>query len=248
LICSLLCCVPPLIGLGTGVFSLLHRKYQTRLAERKQREHEAWLLTPEGQTWHEKQREAQRQQREEEDRRRREAEESAARAKWKHYHESKTMDDISKMSGVEFEEFLVRLFERMAYTHIKLTATNDQGGDLLCSSPRGARTVIQAKRWQGTVGNGAVQELLGAMVYYGCAEGMVVTNSTFSEAARQLAAKDARISLCDGRWLADQVKRFLPPEVPEFTWDAYNAAVKDWRPVRAGKAGRAKSRRYRRRR
>jgi restriction endonuclease Mrr len=206
LICSLLCCVPPLIGLGSGFFALLHLKYQSRRAEQTRRKHEAWLSTPEGQAWQEEQREAQRQQQEQEERRRREAEELAARDKWKQYHESKTMDDISRMSGVEFEEFLARLFSRMAYAQIALTATNDQGGDLICCSPRGARTVIQAKRWQGTVGNGAVQELLGAMVYYGCVEGMVVTNSMFSDAARELAKRAARISLHDGRWLAEQIR------------------------------------------
>lgn len=130
--------------------------------------------------------------RKEEEELRRKEEELAAQVKWKAYHESKTMADIGKMSGTQFEEFLARLFARMGYTEIRLTETNDQGGDLLCLSPSGVRLVIQAKRWRNSVGNGAVQELLGAMLFYDRDEGMVVTNSTFTVAAIKLAGKQRR--------------------------------------------------------
>jgi HJR/Mrr/RecB family endonuclease len=193
----------------------------------------AWLRFPPAMAWQQQQ-----------EQRRKAERESAARLKWRLFHESKTMDEVSRMTGIQFEEFLVRLFSRMGYRDITLTATNDQGGDLLCLAPSGARAVIQAKRWQGTVGNAAVQELLGAMLYYDRAEGMVVTNSTFSAAARELAKKDSRITLRDGRWLAEQIERFLPPEIPEFDWEGYNRIVKDWQPFRASGTRRSKAPRY----
>jgi restriction endonuclease Mrr len=193
--------------------------------------------------------EAEQRRREEEERRRRqEAEEAPARAKWKLYHESKTMEDVAGMTGPEFEAFLARLFSRMGYTDISTTATNDQGGDILCLSPRGVRIVVQAKRWKGTVGNSAVQELLGAMRFYSRTEGMVVTNSTFTDAARELANAGADITLCDARWLAEQIKRYLPPEVPAFSWDEYNRVVKGWQPARAGGMRKPRSGRYMKRR
>src|SRR5438132_6669600 len=68
----------------------------------------------------------------EKERARKEAEEAACRTIWRIYHESKTMDDVSRMSGTQFEEFLARLFSHMGYTEISLTPPNDQGGDLLC--------------------------------------------------------------------------------------------------------------------
>jgi hypothetical protein len=175
---------------------------------------EAWLRTPAGLAWRRKQ------------------EESAARAKWSLYFESKAMREIAEMTGSEFEEFLARLIARMGYTDITLTPSNgDQGGDILCLSPLGARLVVQAKRWKGTVGNGAVQELLGAMLWYERNEGIVVTNSSFTEAARELAKKDSRIALRDGRWLEEQINKFLPPEIPEFEWEEYNRTVKHWQPA-----------------
>ena len=50
------------------------------------------------------------------------------------------------------------------------------------------RTAIQAKRWKGNVGVGAVQEIVSARAYYGCQWAMVVTNSAFTQAAQRLAA------------------------------------------------------------
>ncbi len=206
---------------GIELFFYLRARHQSRQkaqkAEHKKREHEEWLQTPQGMAWQEEEREKLRKQKEDEERRRKEAEESAARAKWKMYYESKTMDEVSRMKGTEFEKFLARLFSRMGYTDLTLTPTNDQGGDLLCLSPSGARVVIQAKRWKGTVGNSAVQELLGAMLHYDRAEGMVITNSTFTVAACELAKKHSGIALRDGRWLEKQIKKFLPPEIPEFS-------------------------------
>lgn len=169
---------------------------------------EAWLRSPAGKAW----------------------QESNARAKWREYFESKTMADVAQMTGKEFELFLARLFTRMGFTDIRLTPTNDQGGDLICVSPDGIQLVIQAKRWKGSVGNDAVQELLGAMLHYGCTMGMVVTNSTFTPAARQLAIKDSRIVLCDGRWLDARINMYLPPEIPEFSWQEYERVVKDYCP------------------
>jgi restriction endonuclease Mrr len=220
-------------------------KEQAEEAERKKREYEAWMQSPQGRAWQQQDRERARREKEEQEcrrreaeelaeRRRKEAEELAARAKWRQYHESKTMDEVSRMSGREFEEFLARLFSRMGYTDIALTPVNDQGGDLVCRSPSGVRIVIQAKRWKDRVGNEAVMQLLGAMRHYRCAEGMVVTNSTFTEAARELAQKGSEITLCDGKWLEAQIKKVLPPVIPEFSWDEYNALLKGWQPPRAG--------------
>jgi restriction endonuclease Mrr len=241
------------ILLGSALVCYLrseHDKEQKRLAEekaqeaeRKKREHEAWLQTPEGMVWQKEERERIRRQQEEEERRRRAAEEPAARARWTQYHESKTLEEVDRMSGSEFEEFLARLFSRMGYTDISLTPTHDQGADLLCRSPSGTRVAIQAKRWQGRVGNAAVQEVHSAVGFYDCAEGMVVTNSTFTDAARELAEKH-RIALCDGRWLEEQIKRFLPRETPDFSWEEYNRVVKDRQPPRAGRGRNCRSRRY----
>ncbi len=160
---------------------------------------------------------------------RRKAAETAAHSWWNIFHVSATLEEIAGMTGTQFEVFLARLFERMGYTEIALTPINDQGGDILCRS-NGSRVVVQAKRWKGAVGNAAVQELLGAMLHYGCTTGMVVTNSRFTAPAYELAAKDFRITLRDGRWLGAQIAKYLPPQIPVFNWKEFNRAVKSRRP------------------
>ena len=47
--------------------------------------------------------------------------------------------------------------------------------------------VAQAKFYMGKVGNGAIQEVNAAVKYYSADRGMVVTNSTFTKAAIDLA-------------------------------------------------------------
>ena len=49
------------------------------------------------------------------------------------------------------------------------------------------KTVVQAKRYNSSVGNKAVQEVIGAMGYYKATRGMVITNSFFTSNAITLA-------------------------------------------------------------
>jgi restriction endonuclease len=153
------------------------------------------------------------------------------RAIWRAYHATRSFDDVSLMTGRQFEEFLARLFEFMGYSDIRMTPASDQGGDIVCLSPSGIATVIQAKRWNGPVGNGAVQEVLGAMRHYGCDEGIVVTNSRFTPAAIRLVAGGSDVTLHDKEWLEEKMREFLPASVPEFRRDQFEKIIEGWRQV-----------------
>jgi hypothetical protein len=65
------------------------------------------------------------------------------------------------------------------------------------------------------------------MRYYKRNKGLVVANSTFTRAAVQLAGTESDITLCDRRWLEEQVRTFLPPEVPEFNRERFDEIVKE---------------------
>jgi hypothetical protein len=105
--------------------------------------------------------------------------------------------DLSTASGEDFEAYLMRLLSQSGCEQVAGTPrSGDQGGDILVDF-RGRRIVIQAKRYKGTVGNKAVQEVAAAVAFYGADEGWVVTNSTFSSAARQLAQRTG-VRLIDG--------------------------------------------------
>lgn len=97
-----------------------------------------------------------------------------------------SMHRIDKMSGVKFEEYLMYQFQKKGY-HVKLTpTTGDFGADLIMRKYR-KHYIVQAKRYNGSVGIKAVQEVIGAKEYYGIEHGLVVTNSYYTKAARELA-------------------------------------------------------------
>lgn len=61
------------------------------------------------------------------------------------------------------------------------------GADLIAVDAQGRKIVIQCKRNGKPVGVTAVQEVLGAKHFYRANEAWVVTNSTFTVAAKKLA-------------------------------------------------------------
>lgn len=108
----------------------------------------------------------------------------------------KTLEELAALSGVEFETAVAKLLSDAGWHVTATAATGDQGADLIAS--KGDRkVVVQAKRYTSPVGNNAVQEVVGAVPFYGGTEGCVVTNSTFTPAARALAQKN-NIRLIDG--------------------------------------------------
>lgn len=97
-----------------------------------------------------------------------------------------TPQKFSTLSGKDFEKLLYRLFEKMGYS-VQLTGkTGDQGGDLIANK-NGERILIQAKRYENSVGNSAVQEAVAAQKFYNCTKAMVVTCSDFTAEAKSLA-------------------------------------------------------------
>lgn len=92
-----------------------------------------------------------------------------------------------RMTGREFEEYCADLLYRKGYKKIQVTrATGDQGADILARR-RGKTYAVQCKLYQKPVGNSAVQEAFAGKQYYDCDRGMVMTNSTFTKGARELA-------------------------------------------------------------
>jgi len=96
------------------------------------------------------------------------------------------IDQVDRMTGEEFEEFLACCFRNLGYAVEMTPKTGDFGADLILSKAR-KKTVVQAKRYQGKVGNSAVQEVVSAVKYYGAQDAIVITNSKFTSNAHKLA-------------------------------------------------------------
>jgi restriction system protein len=118
-----------------------------------------------------------------------------------------TLTSIDAMDGTQFEEFLGMLFVHLGYRVQHVGMSHDFGADLVLTS-RCKRIVVQAKRYTGNVGIGAVQEALGAARYYRGTRGMVVASSGFTQSARELAARSG-VELWDRQRLAAAMARIV---------------------------------------
>ena len=111
-----------------------------------------------------------------------------------------TIYDIDRLTGVQFEEIMESLLNANGYSDAHVTGkAGDQGGDILTYDDD-EKLIIQAKNYSldRKVTNSAVQEVLGAIAYYGADKGIVVTNSFFTSSAIELAEVN-NITLWDRR-------------------------------------------------
>ncbi|MEH7248235.1 restriction endonuclease [Neobacillus niacini] len=116
--------------------------------------------------------------------------------------------DIDRMNGIEFEHYLKELYQSRGYTAEVTSASGDYGADLLLKKD-GRKIVVQAKRYAKDVGIKAVQEVMGAKSYYRAEEARVVSNSYFTKAARELAAK-GQVMLVNRDELIDYILQLNP--------------------------------------
>lgn len=131
---------------------------------------------------------------------------TVSRLRREHMFHGATLQSIDTMDGTEFEMFLAMLFSHLGYRVQRTGMSHDFGADLLLTSRRNKRIVVQAKRYEGNVGISAVQEVIGAVHYYNGVRGMVVTNRSFTESAQELAARSG-IELWDRDRLVTAMSR-----------------------------------------
>ena len=121
------------------------------------------------------------------------------------------LDLIMQRSPTFFEHLVVDLLVAMGYGGSLADAgraigkTGDGGIDGIIKEDRlGLDFIyIQAKRWEGVVGSPAVQAFAGSLQGHHARKGVFITTSTYSQAARDFAAKiNTRIVLIDGQELA----------------------------------------------
>uniref|UniRef100_A0A1D9GB45 Restriction endonuclease type IV Mrr domain-containing protein n=1 Tax=Moorena producens (strain JHB) TaxID=1454205 RepID=A0A1D9GB45_MOOP1 len=113
------------------------------------------------------------------------------------------LDAIDNIKGREFKKFMAKLFKQLGYQVKRTPATADYGADLVIQKGD-IKAVVQAKIKQGSVGIKAVQEVTGAIGYYQANLGLVITNSKFTEPAKNMAASN-KIGLFD----RDDLKKII---------------------------------------
>lgn len=110
-------------------------------------------------------------------------------------------------SGEEFEDFLCEKINELPYVNCQKTkATGDQGVDLIVEVG-GKKIAVQCKLYSYPVGNDAVQQVIAGKVYYKCDEAIVVSNASFTTAAKELAST-AGVLLVNYRDIKTEIKNF----------------------------------------
>ena len=99
-------------------------------------------------------------------------------------HEYSFMDG---MEGHDFEYFCADLIKYSGFYNVKVTkGSGDQGVDILAEKD-GIRYAIQCKNYSSHLGNTPIQEVNAGKTFYNCHVGVVITNSYFTQGAKELA-------------------------------------------------------------
>jgi len=98
-----------------------------------------------------------------------------------------TLEQIDALNGLDFEGWITDFLDAHGFRCTNIRHSGDFGIDVIAER-NGLRIGIQAKNYQGHVGNDAVQQALAGCDYHGCPIASVVTQSTFTHAAREQAA------------------------------------------------------------
>ena len=93
------------------------------------------------------------------------------------------------MNGHKFEYKCAKMLRRKGFHHVKVTPTSgDQGVDII-GYKWFSKYAFQCKYYSYPVGNKAVQEVYAGGKYYDCDRFVVMTNGTYTRAARNAAEK-----------------------------------------------------------
>jgi len=117
------------------------------------------------------------------------------------------IEEIDLMSGEEFEYFITQLFTTMGYKTIHTKLSGDQGVDVIAEKGD-IKIAIQTKCYSGVVGNSAIQEIVAGMKYYDADKAMVITNSSFTRSAVELAQKN-NVQLWDRKTLIEKINEIM---------------------------------------
>lgn len=122
------------------------------------------------------------------------------------------LQQLREISPDAFERLSQRILRESGFTKVEVTGRSGDGGidgtGILQLSLMSFPVLFQCKRYQGTVGPGAVRDFRGAMMGR-TDKGLIITTGSFSSEARKEATRDGAppIELIDGDQLCEHLKK-----------------------------------------
>jgi hypothetical protein len=121
-----------------------------------------------------------------------------------------TLEKLLALSPLQFEDVVMNLFRGLGFDVRSTERVGDGGIDCLFVDDRplvgAGKVLVQAKRFQGTVGSPVIRDLYGAVTHERAGKGIVITTGTFSRAAVKFAAGKP-IELIDGSTLVNLLNK-----------------------------------------
>lgn len=121
------------------------------------------------------------------------------------------LNTLKAMDPSAFERLAQRLLRESGFVKVEVTGRSGDGGidgtGIMQISLMSFHVLFQCKRYQGSVGSGAVRDFRGAMMGR-TDKGLIITTGTFSPDARREATRDGAppIDLIDGEALCEKLK------------------------------------------
>ncbi len=115
----------------------------------------------------------------------------------------KSLKEIDKMKGLDFEVFVGQLLEQHGYKTQNIKGSGDFGVDVIAEK-RGVKFAVQVKRYQSKVSRTAISDAVAGKFHWDCEKAWVVTNSYFTSDAKILA-KSTNCKLTD----RDDLKKMM---------------------------------------
>lgn len=125
-----------------------------------------------------------------------------------------SMKNIDGMDGHDFEYVCADILRAKGFQNVTVTrGSGDQGVDVIAEQS-GIKYAVQCKRFSGSVGNKAVQEVHFGKTYYHCHVAIVMTNSYFTKSAKD-AASESNTILWDRDDLMPYFEEYIKNRNPE---------------------------------
>lgn len=128
------------------------------------------------------------------------------------YWKDKLLQTLRPLTPDAFERLSQRLLREAGFLKVEVTGRSGDGGidgiGVLRVNLLSFQVLFQCKRYQGSVGAGAIRDFRGAMVGRSD-KGLMITTGTFTPDAKREATRDGApaIDLIDGDQLCDLVKQ-----------------------------------------
>jgi restriction system protein len=109
----------------------------------------------------------------------------------------RTLAEVDKMSGTEFEELVAALCRRDGCIDVRrVGGSGDNGADVTGRLPDGRTMIIQCKRYTtSTIASRELRDLLGAKAHFGANLAVFVTTTRFSRPSETFALQNGILAI-----------------------------------------------------